>query len=347
MEDIPVGRGRGRWTYLRKAGGMDADGSSTDEYATTGPSRDAGAAVFLVLMVLIGSTTASAAKFAVKDVPLGLLPLARFGLAGLCMIPIVWRSGALGRMIRDDLPRLLVLAAFCVPINQAFFLAGTRLAPTSHVGVIYATCPLVVLLLAAALGQERLVPRRLVGVVLSVAGVAVIGVANLLKSGGGDFATLRGDLLLIGAVVSWGVYLTANKPLVSKYGAVPTLAGTFLFGSLLQIPVTVATFPGWDAIRAVPSIGWWCVVYMAIVVTVFGLFCQNQALRRLDASQVATVGNVAPILTIVWGVVFLGERLGLPLVIGASLTLSGILWASRRVRKPAPVLVPQVRLEVA
>jgi drug/metabolite transporter (DMT)-like permease len=300
----------------------------SDDFETIGPRRDTGAAVFLVLMVLIGSTTATAAKYAVKEVPLGFLPLARFGLAGLCLLPIAWRGGALARMIRHDLPRLLATAAFCIPINQSFFLAGTRMAPTSHTGVIYATCPLVVLLLASAMGQERMVMQRLMGVVLSVAGVVVIGAGNLLKAGGGDFQTLRGDLLLVGAVVSWGAYLTANKPLVAKYGAMPTLAGTFLVGSLIQIPITWATFPGIEAFRAISAAGWWTLLYMALVVTIFGLYCQNQAMQRLDASQVATFGNVAPLLTIVWGVVLHGDELGAPLVIGALLTLGGIVWAS-------------------
>ena len=321
----------------------------SDEFATIGPRRDPGAAVFLVLMVLIGSTTATAAKFAVKDLPLGFLPLGRFGLAGLCLLPIAWRGGSLARMIRHDFPRLLATAAFCIPINQAFFLAGTRMAPTSHTGVIYATCPLVVLLLASALGQERLVVRRLMGVVLSVAGVVVIGAGNFLKAGGGDFATLRGDLLLIGAVVSWGAYLTANKPLVARYGAMPTLAGTFLVGSLMQMPITWATFPGIEVFRSVPAQGWWSLLYLAFVVTVFGLYCQNQSLRRLDASQVATFGNVAPLLTIVWGVLLHGEELGTPLIVGAGLTLGGIAWASRPVKTVAiePDALAEARLEVA
>ncbi len=321
----------------------------SDEFEATGPRRDPGAAVFLVLMVLIGSTTATAAKFAVKDLPLGFLPLARFGLAGLCLLPIAWRGGGLARMLRDDFPRLLATAAFCVPINQAFFLAGTRMAPTSHTGVIYATCPLVVLLLASALGQERMVMRRLTGVLLSVAGVVVIGASNFLKAGGGDFATLRGDLLLVGAVVSWGAYLTANKPLVARYGAMPTLAGTFLVGSLMQVPITWATFPGFEAFRSVPASGWRSLFYLAFVVTVFGLYCQNQSLRRLDASQVATFGNVAPLLTIVWGILLHGEELGAPLIVGAALTLGGIAWASRPVRAVAidPITLAEARLEVA
>lgn len=313
-----------------------------DESGTSEPRRDSGAAVFLVMMVLIGSTTAWAAKVAVKDVPLGLLPLARFGLAGLCLVPVVWKSGALGRMLRQDFPRLLAAAAFCIPINQAFFLAGTKMAPTSHVGVIYATCPLVVLLLATAMRQERMISRRLVGVLLSVAGVVVIGLGNLWNNPGAeDLATLRGDFLLVGAVISWGVYLTANKPLVAKYGSIPTLAGTFLVGVLIQLPITMVTFPGVATLRAIPASAWTSVLYLATVVTVLGLFCQNQSMRRLDASQVATVGNASPILTILWGVWLLGEDLSASLVLGASLTLAGILWANRPVR--TPIAEPSMR----
>jgi drug/metabolite transporter (DMT)-like permease len=47
---------------------------------------------FLALMVLIGSSTAPAAKIAVRGVPVGLIPLVRFGLAGLCLWPIVARG---------------------------------------------------------------------------------------------------------------------------------------------------------------------------------------------------------------------------------------------------------------
>src|SRR3954451_14623885 len=78
----------------------------------------------LALMVLIGSSTAPAAKIAVREIPVGLIPLVRFGLAGLCLWPIVGRGGTFGRMFRQDGWRLLAAAALCVPINQAFFLSG-------------------------------------------------------------------------------------------------------------------------------------------------------------------------------------------------------------------------------
>src|SRR5262249_28719678 len=62
--------------------------------------------IYLALMVLIGSSTATAAKFVVRELPVSLLPLVRFGGAGLCLLPIVWRGGTLARLLREDWPRL-------------------------------------------------------------------------------------------------------------------------------------------------------------------------------------------------------------------------------------------------
>lgn len=289
--------------------------------------QDAGAYVFLGLMVLLGSSTATAAKLATRELPVELLPLVRFGLAGLCLLPAVWRP--MVRMIRTDLGRLVAASALCVPVNQSFFLNGNKLAPTSHTGLIYASCPLVVLGLATWLGQERFRRDRLMGVVLSVLGVVVIGAGNLAARRGGaaGASAFWGDLLLVGAVVSWGGYLTVNKPLVARHGSLPTLAGTFLVGTLIYLP-----FAGWslrDASLAASGWAWGSLIYLALVVSIVGLACQNLALKSLDASQVATVGNLAPLLTIVWGVVLLGESVTSTLAVGGALTLTGALWAGR------------------
>jgi drug/metabolite transporter (DMT)-like permease len=294
--------------------------------------------VFLLLMVLIGSSTATAAKFAVRELPLGLVPLARFGIAGLCLLPVVLRRGRFMRLLREDWRRLLVAALFCVPINQTFFLGGTRLAPTTHVGLIYAMCPLVVLVMATAIGQERLVAGRVLGIATTVAGALVIALGNLFNGGGaGGQATLWGDLLLLGAVVSWGAYLTTNKPLVQKHGSLEVLAGTFLLGSLLELPITLATMPSWPPLGGVSRAAWLGLLHMAVIVTVIGLACQNAALRRFDASQVATVGNAAPLLTILWGVWLLGESITPTLIIGGVLILGGILETGRSSATARPV----------
>jgi drug/metabolite transporter (DMT)-like permease len=308
---------------------MSVDGSSR---AGAGGSVGLRAFGFLALMVLIGSSTAPAAKIAVKDIPVGLIPLVRFGLAGLCLWPIVARGSILKRMILEDGWRLLAAAALCVPINQAFFLNGARLAPASHIGLIYAACPLVVLGLAAVLGQERLAPERILGVALSVLGVALIALENLTRADAAGQDVFRGDLLEVGAVLAWGAYLTVNKPLINRHGALPTLAATFLVGSLLDLPVALFTLPSWPPLASVSTAAWLGLAYLAVVVSIGGLAFQNLSMKSLDASQVATFGNVAPLLTVFWGYLLFDERISPIAAVGGTLVLAGIAWSSRPIR---------------
>ncbi len=297
---------------------------------------------FLVLMILIGSSTAASAKFVVRELPPSLIPLIRFGVAGLILLPIVWRSEGFWRMLREDAPRLALTAAFCVPINQAFFLNGTKLAPTTHVALIYSACPLIVLGLATAIGQERMTMGRLLGVVASVAGLLVIAAGNVRDATSTGRDVLLGDLILIGAVTSWAAYLTVGKPLIARYGSLPVLAGTFLVGGLLHLPVAVWTSGSWTPLSGVSPRAWFALVHLTLVVSILGLLFQNLALARLDASQVATFGNLSPLLTIVWGNLLFGERLTPALAFGGVLILLGLLGTTRPARRVegSSILVP-------
>jgi drug/metabolite transporter (DMT)-like permease len=323
------------------------EGSASGDFSEGIPAESQGARtaplayVFLVLMVLIGSSTAAAAKFVVHEVPVALIPLVRFGLAGLLLLPLVWKTAAFRTMFRRDWRRLALTAACCVPINQTFFLNGTRLAPTTHIALIYAACPLVVLALATALRQERLSAGRLLGVLASVAGLIVIALGNLLGDRTPESrGVLLGDLLLVGAVTSWGAYITLGKPLVARYGSLPTLAGTFLVGGLLNLPVALATSGSWTWLASVSPRAWVALIHLTLVVSVLGLLFQNLALARLDASQVATFGNASPLLTMLWGNLIFAERLTPTLAFGGALILLGVVGTSRPARGPAVVHEP-------
>jgi drug/metabolite transporter (DMT)-like permease len=308
---------------------------------------DVRAYIYVVLMVVIGSTTAAFAKIVVAELPVSLVPAMRFALTGICLLPWVCGRGVLTRMVREDGLLLLLTAALCVPINQGFFLSAARLGPTSHVGIFYATCPLVVLLLAWAMSLERPDRRRLAGVLASVAGIVVIGLGNYWNSAGATTAEVRAvllaDLLLVGAVASWGGYIAVSKPLVERHGAMPALAATVLVGWLLSLPVAVMAWPGLSSFAHVSTSTWLALGILALFITPFGWAFQNLSLRRFDASQVATFSNASPVLTVVWGVWLLGELVTPVLAIGGALTLGGIYWAS----KPRPTRQRGFRLEQA
>ncbi len=60
--------------------------------------------IYLSLMVLFGSTTSPFAMLAVRELPVGILPLLRFSFATLCLIPFLSDRGALWRLLREDTP---------------------------------------------------------------------------------------------------------------------------------------------------------------------------------------------------------------------------------------------------
>jgi drug/metabolite transporter (DMT)-like permease len=314
-----------------------ADGGGEPTSGMTGvPGQeneaDYRAYLYVALMVILGSTTAAAARYIVRELPVVWVPVVRFGVAGLCLLPVIRRLGVLGRIVRRDPFLILASAALAVPVNQGFFLNAARLGPTSHVGLFYATSPLVVLFLAWMLRLERPDSGRLWGVLASVAGVVIIGAGSAWASGGAHAETravAMADLLLIGAVLSWGGYLTVSKPLIMRHGSLPVLTATFLLGSLLDLPFAFWASPQVPDLARVSSTAWVALAFLTLFITPVNLACQNLALRRLDASQVANFSNVSPILTVIWGAWLFGEAMTPSLVLGGALTLAGVVWTVR------------------
>jgi drug/metabolite transporter (DMT)-like permease len=304
---------------------------------------DLRAYVYLMLMIVLGSTTAGAARLAVRELPVALLPVVRFGIAGLCILPMIRSRGSLRKLFREDWAGLLLAAAMCVPVNQGFFLTAARLGPTSHVGVFYAIAPLVVLLGAWAIRTEPPDLDRLWGVLASVGGIVVVAIGNLWlgsEASPGDVrAIMAADGLLVGAVISWALYIILSKPLVGRHGALPVLAGTFLTGSVLNLPIAIAGLSAWPRLGQVSATAWLALAFLTLFVTPLGQACQNLALSRLDASQVATFSNASPVLTVVWGIWLFGEPLTPALVIGGMLTFCGISWTGRPRRLVRPCLI--------
>ena len=170
---------------------------------------------------------------------------------------------------------------------------------------------------------------RLWGVLASVVGVCIIGVGSAWHGGGPPAetrATMLADLLLIGAVLSWGGYLTVSKPLVMRHGSMPVLTATFLAGALLDLPIALIASPAIPPLIPGHADGLDRPGVLTLFITPVNLACQNLAMRRLDASQVANFSNVSPILTVVWGAWLFGEALTASLVVGGTLTLAGVFW---------------------
>lgn len=197
-----------------------------------------------------------------------------------------------------DFTLLLILGLLVIPANQLLFLLGINLTHPTHGALLYSLTPILITLLAQKEKLETITVGRVIGILL-----AFVGVVMVILQHGVDFKLkeFRGDLLIFLAVLSWAVYSVYGIPVVKKYGALKVTAYTYLLGTATFIPVALWRLPSFEFER-VTFVGWGALLYMVFLTSVFAYVIWHWFFRRLEASKVAVLTNLQPVLTglIVW-----------------------------------------------
>src|ERR671917_962608 len=229
--------------------GVDKDLAVTDPGASRSSEADPqidglarfGPELAQITVVMLWASTFVVAKAAFAEVsPLAFL-LARFVImvALAFAVLLVLQRGAGRRIERSDWGLFVLAGLTGYTLYQLGFILGlSRTSPFSS-SVLIAMVPLFTVLILAAMGE----PTALHGWV--GLGVALVGVAIfLLDKRGSSAGTLLGDLLSIGAAISFASYGIITRPLVKKYPAETVSAWSVFAGA---IPLFVICLP--DALR--------------------------------------------------------------------------------------------------
>jgi drug/metabolite transporter (DMT)-like permease len=172
------------------------------------------------------------------------------------------------------------------------------------------------MLLLAYRGGERLVERQWVGLV-----TAVLGLVYLLLPGVAAPPVASAGLMVL-AGMAWGLYSVRGR------GAPDALAQTrtnFVLATPMALVPLLVTWPGLHLTRT----GVLLAVVSGAVTSGLGYVVWYRALRHVTGIGAALVQLATPVLTAAAGVLFLGEVLGLRLVVAGVLVLGGI-WAGVR-----------------
>lgn len=209
-----------------------------------------------------------------------------------------------------------------------FGFQNLSLARTSatDAGLIAGAVPAITAALSAIVLRERVSPIRVAGIATSILGVAAVVLAS---GASGEPGSLAGNLLMLGAALSWGVYTLVNKSVGGKLPEVLLLAITMAFGSLFLLPLTVAEIAS-GGFGPVSTAGWFSVVFLGLAGSGASFFCWNAALRRMDASEAAIYINLVPVITVVSAALMLGERIVSAQLLGGALVVLGVYLAGKQ-----------------
>jgi drug/metabolite transporter (DMT)-like permease len=263
-------------------------------------------------------------KVAIAEVSASVLVFVRTAVGAGVLLPLALRSGNLV-LLRRHWQWVLAFAALEM-VGPWWLLSNAELRVSSSMSALFtAAIPIIVVTLARFFGHtERLTTTRLVGLLVGLAGVALLTVPHL----GGGTAVSVGELLL----VALG-YATASLIAAYRLAEIPGIvltAGCLTVAALFYVGPATATWPA-----AMPSVRvLWALAGLAMLCTTLGFVAFFALIREVGAIRTAVVAYVTPAVAVVAGVVMLGEPFTPAMASAFAMILIGSVLATGPSRAP-------------
>ncbi|HJW20941.1 MAG TPA: DMT family transporter [Candidatus Limnocylindrales bacterium] len=264
-------------------------------------------------------------KAANQQIPPLAFAFLRFSLAAaVLLVGLRLREGTI-RMPRGDLLQILGLGALGFGIYQILWATALQTIPAGTSAFLIAATPVLTALLAVVAGSDVLTRGKLLGSLVSFAGVAIVvaGGAGLVLD-----QSLGGDLLTLVAAVCWSIYTAFGAPVLRRHSPLRTTAWAMVGGSV------VLALPGlWQGLgaswAAVQPGAWVGLLYSSLIPAGIANVIVFHGIRLLGPTRITAWQFLVPFVAVVIAFVALGEPIqaaellgGLVIILGVAMTRS-------------------------
>jgi drug/metabolite transporter (DMT)-like permease len=278
----------------------------------------------LLLMVLIWGSNFSVVKVALRDFPEIPFNAMRLLVGSVVFLGVIWWHRDSERqqepLTRADWLQLLFLGVVGTFLYQLCFVGGVRRTSVANGSLIVGSSPIVIAMLSALAGHERIKPVRWVGVIMALLGLyLVVGHGVELSA-----QTLTGDALMIAGVICWSVYSVASQPILRRHSALTVIGLTFSLGAVMyivtMIPILVAV--DW---RSISATSWGLMLGSALLALNLSYFIWYTGLKKLGGSRTSVYSYLTPVVAMIVAAVWLSEPISANQIAGAGAIFSGLL----------------------
>jgi drug/metabolite transporter (DMT)-like permease len=273
-------------------------------------------------------------KVAGDELSAPALTFARAVLACVVLLPLAARRGVLGPL-RARLATITVLALLDVAVPFVLIALGEQWVPSSLAGILIATVPLLVAVLALRWDHSERVDRtRLAGLVVGIVGVGLL----LGVQVAGETKALVGAGLILLASLMYAAASLLYKRAFANEDAMGVTTWVFVVSAvLLAVPAALTapdSMPSTGTLAAVLALGVFCTA------VVFVLW--YSLIASIGAGRAAVVTYVNPAVAVILGVLLLDESLSGGGIAGLLLILAGS-WLSTGGRLPPRLVALRTR----
>jgi drug/metabolite transporter (DMT)-like permease len=247
----------------------------------------------------------------------------RYGIALAFLLPLAWKQNRrLFRVDRKLLPLLLLLGFSGIFAYNFFFFKGLKMVPASRGALLVGLNPTIVLLASAIYLNERITGRKLLGIFISLLGVAIV----ISRGNLGDlFSSLEiGDLFMLGCPVTWAIYTLAGREALKHTTPLQASTWASLTGVLMLLMFAgTETYP-----REIAPEVWIALAYLGIIGTVVAFVWYYEGIRKIGATQTAIFTNLIPVFAVILSVLILQEKVSWYTWLGGAMVVGGVLFVN-------------------
>ena len=256
----------------------------------------------------------------------------RFTISSAAMFLVLKIRGEGLRIARQDFRHIFWLGFIANAFYQFLFVLGLARTGAGNGALIMALSPVFAFLIGVAMGRERFSRAVLIGIVMSLAGVA--GIVALGSEGISFAGSWRGDLLIIAASICWGWQSAESTRLLGRYGPIRLTVATMIAGTAMMVPISVPWIitQQWSNVAL---IAWLGLAYSALLSIAYSYFVWAHALNTIGVAHTSVFNNLTPIVALFAGWLLLGEHPLFSQLAGVVFVLVGVFIV--RLRKPIAI----------
>ena len=279
------------------------------------------------LVSIIYGVTFTIAKDVMPEyiMPYGFISL-RVG-GSVLLFWLVWLFVPKQKVALSDFPRIIAAAFFGVAFNMLTFFKGLSLTTPISAAVLMVSTPIIVLILSALIMKERMLKRKVFGIVLGLVGTAVLILYG--KSVGNASNANLGNALVFANAISYGFYLIVVKKLMEKYDAFSFVNWIYLFGFIMVLPF------GYDELQAfdysnLPTDVVLKIVFVVVFSTFLTYLLNLLSMKELNPTTVAVFIYLQPLFASVFAIGLGKDDLNWVKIGSALLIFSGVFLVTQK-----------------
>ena len=290
--------------------------------------------ILLLLVSVLWGLASPVIKYTLDGIdPLPFL-LYRFFLAGLFGLLIVVLNRKQLILILKNFPKVFLFSVFATTISLGLLFIGIDQTTVLDAVLITAVSPLVTAIFGYCLLQETITKQERLGMGIAFVGTMITIAEPLLRVHNGNYFQLTGNLLVLAYMFTNAYSAILAKKLSQKgVGSFALSNVSFFIGFITIIPFTLASTSASEIISQVTQLelsyhaGVWYMAFLSGTVA-YALWIRGQ--KTIEVSEAGVFAYLVPIFAAPLAVLWLGETISTPFIVGAVVIAIGVFIAEIR-----------------